>query len=601
MRLETYNVAYVGPAESYDDCIARLAAHRGVIFVDTETIGLKGDKSVDLPDWDEEDNLVSVRSKLDARTMIGIGVATSEQEAWYFPLGKSTWPNVPISNPYPLVRLLEDERVTKVFFNAMFDLERIWEHWGIDIKNFHCVAIGSQVQGLWNSLAKNSGFILAEPHVEIDDVLPKNATMLDVKFPTTARKCIEDCKTTAKLFYKYKMDEWAGAEGTIIWEDALGQKFDVTPEIRDCYEVDRRNITLLRKMSHRGIAVNQDVVKRLHDRLRTELQRYDYWFNQWGINPQSNDQLGWYLATERGHYIPLTKSQKHMRADKKMIMTIGDPIGIMALKRRERQKLLGTYVLRALGKERMYTHYRLDLATGRLGSFDINIQNQPDNMREMYEADNGVWTWMDLQQAEMRVWAGQAKDPVMLKAFADGVSPHEVTLKKLFPGVAKKTPQGGSTREYTDSKSFNFALLFDASPQTLSDTTGRPVGVVSKYLDEMFDLYSASKAYIEEQKSHTGMYELTDFGRRCHIPDLDIHVNKDHQMKCRINYPTQGTVADIIKRIMLLLDFMGYDFPIQVHDEIVADGEYTFPEVIRHIHPSIDMPFDVSKPSRIWV
>lgn len=596
-----HNMAYWGPAETYEEAIERLTAHRGVIFVDTETIGIKGDKSVDIPDWDEEDNLTSIRTKMDARTMIGIGVATSPDEAWYFPTGKSTWKNVPISNPYPLVRLLEDERVTKVFFNAMFDLERIFEQWEIDIKNFHCVAIASQVQGLWNSLAKNSGFILAEAHTEIDDVLPKNSTMLDVKFETTARKCIEDCKTTAKLYYKYRMDEWEDAEGTIIWEDALGQKYDVPAEVRDCYEIDRRCITLLRKMSHRGIAVNQQVVRRLHDRLRTELQRYDFWFNQWGINPQSNDQLGWFLATERQHYIPLTDSKKHMKADKKLLMKLGDPIGIMALKRRERQKLLGTYVIRALDKDRMFTHYRLDLATGRLGSFDINIQNQPDDMREMYEADTGMWTWMDLQQAEMRVWARQSNDPVMLKAFADGVSPHEVTLKRLFPGVAKKNEKGGSTREYTDSKSFNFALLFDASPQTLSDTTGRPVRVVEAYLNEMFELYAGSKRYIEEQKSHTSMWERTDFGRRCHIPDLDIHVNKDHQMKCRINYPTQGTVADIIKRIMIFLDMMGMDFPIQVHDEIVADGVYEFPSAIEHIHPGILMPFDVSKPSKVWV
>ena len=286
-----------------------------------------------------------------------------------------------------------------------------------------------------------------------------------------------------------------------------------------------------------------------------------------------------------------------------MLLAIGsrDPVAYMVLSRRRRQKLFGTYVKPFIGVDRAYTHFRLDLATGRLGSWGFNSQNLPSNMRGIFEPNSGIWTWMDLEQAELRVWANQAKDEVMLDSFRRGESPHEVTLKALFPGKPKKNPDGSSTQWYVDAKGFNFSILADASVEVLAKSTKRPISVVESYKAELYKLYWRTvehQAYMRQrhQPDFYPDWVESDFGRRCHIPECDaLRVNVTHQEKCRLNYPFQATIADVIKRIMLALDALGMDFPIQVHDEVLQDGDDEFPQWLKNIHPVMEIPFEISR------
>lgn len=601
---------YWGPARDDDEALERLSAYHPFIAVDTETIALKGDKTVVLDDWDFTlDKMVSTKTKMDARTCIGIGIAVSEHEAWYFPLGRNGWKNVPMCSAiYACFLKLSDERTTKVFFNAMFDLDRLDDAFdGFHIANFDDVAIASQVQGLWNSLDQNSGHLLMEDHTIIDEVMPKTrgATMLDVSYPTTAWKCICDCLTTLKLYTMERLNEWQTAP-PFVWTDRMGRQFDVTRRIADCYYIDKANIQILRKMSKRGIDLHQSIVNDLNKELVGEIQVYTDFFKQQGINPFSNDQVGT-LMHRRGYYVPLTETGKHYTASEEFLLAVRDPVAHMVLAVRRRNKLRSTYVAKMLGREVAYTHFRLDLATGRLGSYDFNSQNLPPGMRRMFRARNGKWRWMDLHQAEMRVWANQAKDEVMLKAFAENSSPHVATLHYLFPGVAKNNSDGSSTVQYVDSKSFNFALLADASDDVLARTTKRPVHVVKKLKAELYALYWKSREhqnYMRQKHSTSYIYPEyveDDYGRRMHIPEISLITNETHREKCRLNYPFQGTVASAVKRQMFILDNMGYDFPFQVHDEIVQDGVAPWPQLLEEVHPQILLPFEDSMPQEYWI
>lgn len=610
-----WNFAYIGPAQTAEEALERLGQVRGqYIAVDTETIGLKGDKSTIIPDWDEEGNQVDKKIFLDAKTCIGFGLAVSDTEGWYFPLGNGSWQNVPVCDPLPGIKAIGEQGNTPVFFNSMFDLERLEDALDLSLgDNFEDVAIASQVQGLWNSLDQNSGHLLCEDHTVIDEVMPKGKTMLDVKYAVTARKCIEDCFTTLKLFRLYKMPEWKKRE-SLVWTDRVSRQFDVSTRIIECYEVDRKCVQVLRKMSHRGLALRPQVVQEWYTRLKTELNAYDTFFAQQGINPQSNDQVGTLLA-RRGYWLRLTDSKKHYKVDEETLLGLKDPVAYMVLARRRRQKLLGTYVqpniiFNSKGQivdylDRCYTHFRLDLATGRLGSFEFNIQNQPPKMRVMYKPDTGTWTWADLHQAEMRVWAWQAQDEVMLKAFSEGSSPHVETLHYLFPGVAKSNPDGSSTTQYVDSKSFNFALLADASDDILARTTKRPVALVAKLKQELYTLYWKSRLHQDYMRQRHQPwfypdYVEDDFGRRCHIPDASLIITSHHQEKCRLNYPFQSTVASAVKRQMIGLDASGYDQVAQIHDEILFDGNIEVPNWIDSVHPAIGMPFEVDHAAN-WI
>jgi len=46
---------------------------------------------------------------------------------------------------------------------------------------------------------------------------------------------------------------------------------------------------------------------------------------------------------------------------------------------------------------------------------------------------------------------------------------------------------------------------------------------------------------------------------------------------------------------MLWCDRLNIDQALQVHDEILADGDYDFPEELAHIHPELHTPFKVKK------
>lgn len=601
---------YWGPAETKEDALERLLSHNGPIAVDTETIGLKGDKSVPWFDYDEEEgdeyaNPRATRIQMDARTCIGVGIAISPSEAFYFPIGRPAWVNVPQVDLSPVVQVLSKTHLTKYLFNSMFDLERISEAFGITMENIHDVAIAAQVQGLPNSLDRNVLYYLGYYHTDISDILPKGKTMLDLKFIDVAFKCCMDCIDTLKLGFMMKLDDWGKGE-TITWEDdnALRETHVVRPNTQACYIVDRNCVPLLRRMSDRGIALRRDKVKEWHDRLEGELRPYTEYFKARGINVFSNDQIGWFLASERQHYIGLTPTKKHLKVDEEVLRGIGDrdPIAFMVLAARRKRKLKGTYFDPLLGKDRMHTHFNLNLATGRLSSHgpDTNIQNQPDKIREVYAPDSGYWSWADLEQAELRFWAYKTQDRVMLQAFRDGISPHKVTLNALFPGVPAKNALGGSTTEYTDSKSFNFALLFDSSVPTLARTTKRPEGQVQRYQAELFELYKDSHSYMLEMKDDDSPSIEDAFGRHMRIPD-GIYITDDHRYKCRLNYPVQGGVASYVKRMMLGLDAMGMDFPAQVHDEIVQDGVMEFPDWISNIYPEIDMPFEAKYRQEKWV
>ncbi len=598
MNPPLHNVYYSGPATNWDEAIGRLWRHRGPIAVDTETIALNGKKKIMEATWDEDGEETIAKVERDARTCIGIGVAISETEAFYFPLGRTGWVNVPKSDPYPLVALLESPDITKVFFNSMFDIDRIEDAFEVDASNnFEDTAIACQVQGLWNSLERNSVELLGELHYEIDDVLPSGKNMLDVPFPITAQKCIWDCMTTMKLYNLMKMREW-GDKAETIWTDYKGRQFDANSRIKDCYRVDKLNVPLLRKMTARGFAIDEREVQRWNRKLTREISRYDDFFKPLGVNPQSNDQLGYYLATERGHYIGLTPTKKHMQVTEDVIRAIGDPVGFLALARRKRQKLKSTYVTPFMGKDRDYSHFRLDLATGRLGSYSFNSQNFPARMRGIFKPESGKWTWLDLHQAEMRVWAWQAQDKVMLDAFAKNQSPHDTTMAALYPGVAKKLPNGETDPRYTESKSYNFALLADASANVLAKTTGKSVAVCQEYKDILYAQYWRSKQHQDyirrrHRPEYFPDYVEDDYGRRCHIPDSSPFTDEMHQQKCRLNYPFQATVAGVVKRMMIILDQSGYDMVCQVHDEILVNGDVEFPNWIADLHPSIPMPFEV--------
>lgn len=574
---------YVGPAESKEEALKRLAEYHPYIAVDTETVSLED------------------------RTCIGVGIATSPTEAYYFPTYMGPKPYAPpTENMNELVAKLEHRGTFKDFFNVNFDLTVLEESHGISAEPYRDLSPAFQVQGMHNDLALLVGMLLGQNHTEIKDILPKGKNMLDLSVEKTAFKCINDCLRTFQLRDMIKLEQWCKGE-PIIWTDVLGQKHDVNLRMQDCYDVDMRLIPILRKMAKRGIALRPDALEEWLFRVSDQCREYEKIFEGYGVNIRSNPQVGTLLAN-RGHVLPMTKTWqlqvdedalKACDPDPLIDIIIGkgeqyDPERMIGY--REYDKLRTTYIFPLLTEDRFYTHFRIDLATGRLASYDRNVQNIPPQIREVFAPDSGIWTWFDYSQIEMRVFAYRSQDPTMVNAYKSGEDIHWITQQALFPGVPKEHKQ---TR--TRSKTYNFAMVFDAVDFTLAKNTGLSVSEAGVFRRRWFNRYDRAESYMEAQGDFIiehGWCE-TEFGRRMVAPDYIRGVK--HVRTCGINYPVQGTAADIIKRAMLLCALWGLDFPVQVHDEVLVDGEcYEFlvndgSRLLSSIHPEIYTPIEVEK------
>lgn len=518
-------------------------------------------------------------------TMIGVGVYISDSEGAYFP----AFPYV--SEHMPLVMgKLSDPYMTKIYHNGNgFDLEvlkRFANEEGFsepDDRGFEDTSIMAQVSGLPAGLQRlGQDWLEARDLFSISDLFDEFAcrNMLAVPTERTAEKCLNDCRTTWQLYY-YLNARLSTAQ-------------------RDCYEVDRSLVSVLRRVESRGLRLRQRVLEDYESSLRRDILRIERECETEGFKPSSSLQVGYVLAS-RGNILPFTKGHRQLRVDEEVLEDLDDPLAAIVLEHRGKAKLLSTYVKPWLGKDRAYTHFRLDLATGRLASgkhnnwdyTNRNLQNIPPAMREIFKPDSGMWSWADHGQIELRVLAFMSRDPVMMDAYATNKDLHTISADTM------QVPRA-------NAKTFNFAMVYGGGDKVIARRAKIPLDQVKRMRAIWKGLYSGASAYMDRQQFQHGEYVDSEFGRRMRLPEMRDHVEYNqrafeaHVGKCAINFPIQGTAADIVKRGMLQLDKAGANMVLQVHDEYLVDGDYDFPESLAHIHPDLHTPFETKK-WLIWV
>jgi DNA polymerase I len=529
-----------------------------IVSIDTETISVKD------------------------KTCLGIGVGLSPSVGVYIRVQ-------PDPSPYTrlLENIVENPHITKIYHNAMFDLETLQNAgFSPETHNIEDTSIMAQVMAMRPHLKSLAYHELKRNINEITDIMPKKrgANMLDVSWEDTAYKCIIDCTVTLALYEKLK--------------EKLGYNNGRTNGAAECYQVDRKLISLLQKMSNRGIALREERVNYWYSEVSKEVLFYkDLCENKYGFNPGSPSQVGLTLAN-RGTVLPMKRNSRSKYAlitDEDILEKVADPLARIVLNYRKVAKLKGTYIEPWLGKERAYTHFRIDLATGRLASYNRNLQNvpaQPRNMRDVFAPDSGQWMYPDLSQVEMRVFSFLTKDPTMVNAYKEGEDIHWITQQALWPGTSSKDEVLRKR-----SKTFNFAMIFDALAETLANRTGLPVEACAVFKELWLQRYPVAAAWMEEQKRKEVDYVETLFGRKMLLPD-PAERSFEHTDKCKINYQVQGTAADYIKRMMWHLSYM--DIALSVHDELLIDGEYEIPQEITMLYPGLITPFGEIKKGKVW-
>lgn len=589
------NIAYIGPHDyNEEELIERLKGESpSTISIDTETISLKD------------------------RTIIGVGMALNPREAVYFPI-------LPEESRYlPLCWELLSRPSVKVFCNALYDLYAMTEY----------RAAGEQGGGAWlDALVQEARLpswlghgkladISTMAHIQalpsgaladmsrayagfkidtIADILPERKNMLDLETAVVARKCLDDCLATYRMYDKMGGPAWWDADPhtwsyKANWYDGCDPfeptSYTVTQAMKDCYQVDMKLVPLLMRMSRRGIALRSDLVEDWYERTsQARLLMEDICLDE-GFQPGSNQQVGLSLAN-RGNFLPFTPSGKQLATGAELLENLTDPLAVVVLKYREYDKLIGTYLKGWRGQARAYTHYRMDLSTARLSSYDDNQQNIPERIREIFAPDTGLWTDADASQIELRVFAHVTEDPVMLQAYADGSDIHATTQMALWPASDLKDKEVRRR-----AKVFNFAKIFYAIVKTLAAHTKLPEAICREYGATWDETYPVAHQWMKDQEEGEAWIENL-YGRRCRLPGEIYHTWK-HIVNCRICYPTQSGAADIIKRAMLVCEAAGFDQALQVHDAILIDGKVDFPKELAHICPEIHTPFNV-KVSPYW-
>lgn len=596
--MQNPHIAYMGPEDVTEESLVQRLLHEApqAISIDTETVTAKD------------------------RRMVGVGIGLNEREAVYFP-----------TRPYrsrflPLAWRLMLRPSTKVYFNATYDVNAIldfWEdliedtpldvpgmkplnHWTV-LEQIDALAMNvadassmGQIQALpANTLQDNALRYVGMGIEAISDILPKRKTMLDLDTSVVAYKCLRDCLATIRLYHRYGGDAWQKADGHTWYAEpniALGwypnepSSYYVTPGMKDCYQVDMKLLHLLTRMSRKGLGLRPRVLDAWYRRLRKQVMFYEDICSREGFNPGSPQQVGYTLA-ERGNFLPLTPSKKQLATGEEILSQLSDPLATVILKYREFAKLLGTYIVPWQGQERARTHFRMDLSTARLSSYERNMQNIPgqtdltSGQRNIFKPDNGIWSSLDYDQIELRCFAYETQDPTMLRAYEEGSDIHATTQLVLWPDSSLKD------KEYRRrAKVFNFGKVFYGRVQTLSAHTKLPIKVCAEYSEAWDATYPVAAAWMKAQEEGEDWIENM-FGRRCRLPADPTRFTPKHTINCRINYPPQSGASDVVKRAMLRCDGYGFDQRLQVHDEVLVDGYVEFPQELAYVHPELATPF----------
>jgi len=520
-----------------------LASPPDLIGVDTETVSLKD------------------------RTIIGIGIAFTPTEAYYFyalPLQSVYWDAA--------ITLLENPNIIKVYHNAMFDLNTM-RHLDIDGRNSADTMLMAKIMAMEGQL----GALAWQVGRQVQDAgtmmkLAGVTSMLDLGMVEVGKKCCEDAGATLALYPYLKQKLYEAG----LW---------------DYYKREEALIPELLRMGAHPIKLDLPMLREIDKSVQVDIDALLHICQTFDFHPGSWQQVAVALM-KRGHALPMRRRRGKPAVpitDRKVLEQLPkqDMLIDLVLLYRNYVGLKSRYTTPLLEHDTFTSAYRFDLATGRLASgkgaasTDRNIQNiftpgkRPDTegmpaIRAAFMPDSDVWTRLDYNQIEMRFMAELSLDPVMMRIYHEGGDIHDETERALW---------GTSGPRRRLAKVFNFLVIYLGDEYVARAQTKLPLDVCRDTIARWFQRYEHILPWIEEQYifgiNHG--YVETMQGRRMKLPEDESIA--EIRRKCA-NYPVQGSAADAVKQAMYRLAGFDREYTlepllprIQVHDELDFDGD----------------------------
>ncbi|OGP71028.1 MAG: DNA polymerase I [Deltaproteobacteria bacterium RBG_13_58_19] len=355
-------------------------------------------------------------------------------------------------------------------------------------------------------------------------------------------------------------------------------------------------VPVLARMETRGLPVDRVFLARFGRDLEGGMQRLEaeiYALAGEAFLIQSPQQLGRILF-EKLKLTPQkkTKGKTAYSTDSEVLQSLSEqaPIAAKVLEYRSLGKLKATYVDALLklinpATGRVHTTFLQSVAaTGRLSSRDPNLQNIPvrgelgAQIRQAFVAPPGyVFLSADYSQMELRLLAHFSQDPILLKAFQEGVDIHRQTAAVVF-GIHPELVTADMRRQ---AKVVNFGIIYGMSAFGLAKQLGVGNRLSQEFIQRYFARHLQVKAFIEETlaQARQGGWVTTLLGRRRQIPQINSsnRLLRQEAERAAINTPLQGSAADIIKKAMLRVEGalkeagLGARMLLQIHDELLFE------------------------------
>ncbi|MBI2615722.1 MAG: DNA polymerase I [Gemmatimonadetes bacterium] len=528
--------------------------------------------------------------------LVGLALAGREGEAWYLPLGHGAMadlvsPSAPSDLPpltdwtmAPVRELLADPEVAKV---------------------------GHQVKSDWLAL-RRAGVELGG--VSFDAML--------ASFVLDPGRRSHGLEALAAEHLHLKLRDGGGAAGrgkreVPPWELApadaareCGAAVDAILRLRRhfrpqlaqlalerlLHEIELPLVPVLVDLEWRGIAVDVDRLRQLSGEFGQELARLEraiYAEAGTDFNINSTPQLR-HVLFEKLQLPALKKTKTGPSTDADVLEQLGAmgfTVPALLLEYREVSKLKSTYVDVLPAKVhpatgRIHTSFdQAGAATGRLSSFEPNLQNIPvrtargELIRRCFVPGPGCRLVVaDYSQIELRLLAHLSQDPAFIEAFRRGGDIHRETAAIIF-GVAVDAV---TAEMRSRAKTINFATIYGQGPFALSRQLGISQDEAREFIRLYFERFAGVRRFLDqtvERARRVGFVE-TLFGRRRYIPELkDPNYNvRAFGERTAMNSPLQGSAADLIKIAMvrlhraLVANGSRGAMLLQVHDELVLEA-----------------------------
>ncbi len=362
-------------------------------------------------------------------------------------------------------------------------------------------------------------------------------------------------------------------------------------------EIDLPLSPVLARMELTGIRVETGVLAemstRLSDRIDTIAQEV-YAIAGHPFNINSPQQLGKILFEEMNLPSPVKYGKGKTistAADILEGLAVNHPIAQLVLDYRQLAKLKGTYIdalplLIRPETRRVHTTFNMTgAATGRLSSFNPNLQNIPirteegRGIRAAFVPEEG-WELVvaDYSQIELRLLAEMSRDPVLVEAFKNNEDIHTRTAAEVF----KVSPMMVDSNMRRSAKAVNFGIVYGQTAFGLAQSLGIDRKEADLYIRRYFERYVGVREFIDKTIAEVRISGVakTMLGRRRPIPDMQSRnpSARNFAERTAVNTPLQGTAADIIKLAMIRIHHlleqkkMQSRMLLQVHDELVFEA-----------------------------